>query len=184
MGPHHKTFWFSIRPGATKRKGGQAASKVAQGCVFRVLTEKFRVDLGATPKTVGHEGVFGGRSTKQGTQSSWRKVSPVIYSLKPKANGVVIPEGALRELSDRIGMGEINPSLGRLQGYGEERKRPLEGPRTDGEGRKTPPEVPGKGSKRVKSSHTYTSSVQDNSELSEEELLEAKVRLSVAEALQ
>ena len=51
-----------------------------------------------------------------------------LNSLKPKANGVVIPEDALRELSDRIGMGEINPSLGRLPGYGEERRHPLEGP--------------------------------------------------------
>ena len=65
-----------------------------------------------------------------------------VNSLKPKANGVVIPEDALRELSDRIGMGEINPSLGRLPGYGEERKRPPEGLRTDGAERKAPPEVP------------------------------------------
>ena len=78
---------------------------------------------------------------------------------------MVIPEDALRELSDRIGMGEINPSLERLPVYGEERKRPLEVPQKDGEEQKALLEVPRKGSKRVKSSHAFTSSVQDNSEL-------------------
>ena len=118
-----------------------------------------------------------------------------VNTLKPRTNGVMIQEDALLELSERIGVGEIAPSLQRLPGNGEERKRPLEGPRRvgekrrlevpgpDGEERKAPLEVPGKGSKRVKTSHTYTSLVQDDSLVGDEELLEVEVRLSVAEAL-
>ena len=68
---------------------------------------------------------------------------------------MMVQEDVLLELSEHVGMGEINPSLERLPVYGEERKRPLEVPRKDGEEQKALLEVPRKGSKREKSSHTF-----------------------------